>query len=240
MAETFPTSTNLTRAVKEGIPRDWFSPIDVESVSSDIVVVRRNGRRKAIPIGRPGTAVVPAVIKALAQPKISLLLPAVLGVVNGTRLSTCYGSFIDSWSYQFYGDLIVRGIGEEDEVVKRKIQALLYSVYGGEDLYFLPHPTENGITAFLAVFGLTIVIPYRTTIETLRDTFYWRSMGTPVNYQFAWGQMGVVGHAIEQAWDGASIVMFVVESDQSRRDLAVELINKARVFGVKVEVYFAE
>lgn len=231
MAEVFPTEADLERAIKEAIPRDWFAFIDMTfATAEEVSVIRRGVRdgisRSAHPISYriPGYEISPAVIQAFLAPKVKVIMAIIDRIRVGTRMATALDQDIDSFGWQIYGDLISRDLGESDETTRTKIGCLLRKSFNGEEFWFLPSPTRNGVEAFLDCFGYTIHIPTRTPQDDLAGAMYWDRPE-----KFAWDRTDVGG------WNGGMLIFILDTGNPDLNEFAKALIRRAKVYGTSVE-----
>jgi hypothetical protein len=232
----FPSSALIDRAVKEGIPRDWFCAIDLTGSGEETIVVippEVEGEESPtiVVYSEPGDAIAPAVIHALVQAKTQLLLPSIDKLVEMSRLCTATGVDLDSFVWQLYGDFVARLPGENDEDFVERVKCLIGEGQNtATEFSFLPSPTELGIEQFLACFGLTVDLLPTSSTGTIRDGFYWNRPDTGWN---------TVDAGASMAWgsDGSVAVIFIPTTGNTVQDeYILALVNEAKPFGLSVEV----
>jgi hypothetical protein len=254
MAEQFPDSASLTRAIKEAIPRDWFAYLDVET-SEGWAVIRRGARRRPVPFASPGPQISPAVIQALVQAKIDVVLRFIMEVVAATRLTTSVGPDVDGWAYQLYSDLLLRHPGEADTDYKARIRCLIRHPINGtpdDDLHFLPSPTEVGVGAYLECFGYQMSVSDTLSTGVLAHGLAYGSdvvtpPGSPItghlpNGYRSEGSPAVqppAGTAEDMVYSGAAVVATVTNAvTLEQQEIVRNLFRRTRVFGIKAQLIF--
>lgn len=260
MSLFFSDSEAILRAVKEAIPRDWFEEIELTPGNEYVVILNReDGSKRVIPLTEPGSRLAPAIIKAVAEGNLVVLLPAIEQMKKATRLATCIDRDIDSFGFQLYGDLGIRRAGEDDTTIRERIGGLLHSVdEDGKEFFFLPEPTRSGITQFLSLFGYNIFIPPVTesgTIDLVSDSgdaetgWFWWDNNTvdlaPTEKPEArgWNSFGRTIDAVIglsnylTAFDGTTLFIFVLgNNDTYRNSEAISLIREAQPLGIRFQI----
>ena len=268
------TATDIERGLYETVPRDWFAPILPVNGSEDFVVVRRVSpggfpsgpsgsggqlRKIAISHTRPSKFIMPAFLKALLAVKLQKLLPSLEAVVRSSRLVSSHEIDLDSYAYQFYGDLITRDEAndEDDEAFRKRIASMFYAVDGnGDGEAFQPRVTRNGVQLLLETFGYHVQIPARSTIGSMKKAFAWnvakhpnlsgKPTYTQTPHKFGWNRTD-----LNQCRDGEDIILFITGKGEvglqsvegaglSSHDKAIAemLVRKAKAVGVVVTVIF--
>jgi hypothetical protein len=211
-----------------------------------------NGGIRTIVFSSPGYEISPAVILALIMPKTTILLSAFREAAKMMRLETAVGIDVDSWAWQFYGDLLTRLPGQATQDFREHVQCLLHQVYEGEEFHFLPWPTEKAIDAFFACFGIITYTPPLSGVTNYLEaslpwgSTYWAAHSLPIPEQetrTGWASTTVVGTAPGNAWSSFGVAFFVLSSsvpDERASDFMQMLLRRTKPFGAVLNIYMAD